>query len=327
MRAAVARGDPLFKENPSGQSRRDSAKYLVAVPKHPPASLKRTWDCLQAMRDDGTWAALTGGQEIIPLADLKGASNAEKRFENTDRYLTMCKNARARMTQFGLLKDGTPGDEHVGPRCTCGARMVVTLSDTVQYWVDGAASGTAPYFTSTDAGAADAARRGWTRILPRYHDAAPPAAAASAGGAREKVYREEGIEGVFSDYLPGSEREARAALVAAVEDGYVNPATGARHAPLRLWTKERRRHAWRAAQLEERALSTTRNRFNALLAMYWALTHLGDVGLGEDAPANWAAKKLEDAGGKMLTASGKSRYEAVSEYAASVVHARATAGT
>jgi hypothetical protein len=57
--------------------------------------------------------------------------------------------------------------------------------------------------------------------------------------------------------------------------------------------------------------------------MYWALTHLGDVGLGEDAPA----KKLEDAGGKMLTASGKSRYEAVSEYAASVVHARATAGT
>jgi hypothetical protein len=205
--------------------------------------------------------------------------------------------------------------------------MVVTLSDTVQYWVDGAASGTAPYFTSTEAGAADAARRGWTRILPRYHDAAPPAAAASAGGAREKVYREEGIEGVFSDYLPGSEREARAALVAAVEDGYVNPATGARHAPLRLWTKERRRHAWRAAQLEERALTTTRNRFNALLAMYWALTHLGDVGLGEDAPANWAAKKLEDAGGKMLTASGKSRYEAVSEYAASVVHARATAGT
>ena len=61
-RAAVARGDPLFKENPSGQSRRDSAKYLVAAPKHPPASLKRTWDCLQAMRDDGTWAALNWGQ-------------------------------------------------------------------------------------------------------------------------------------------------------------------------------------------------------------------------------------------------------------------------
>ena len=61
----------------------------------------------------------------------------------------------------------------------------------------------------------------------------------------------------------------------------------------------------------------------ALLAMYWALTHLDDVGLGEDAPV----KKLEEAGGKMLTASGKNRYEAVSEYAASVVHARATAGT
>jgi len=322
-RAAVARGDPLFKENPSSQSRRDSVKYLVAVPKHPPASLKRTWDCLQAMRDDGTWAALTGGKAIIPLADLKGASNAEKRFENSDRYLTMCKNARARMTQFGLLKDGKAGDEHVGPRCTCGARMVVTLSDTVQYWVDGAASGTAPYFTSTEAGAADAARRGWTRILPRYHDAAPPAAAASAGGAREKVYREEGIEGVFSDYLPGSATADRAALVAAVEDGYVNPATGARHAPLRLWTVGRRKLAWQAARLEGRALTTTRNRFNALLAMYWALTHLNDVQLGEDAPA----KKLEEAGGKMLTASGKNRYEAVSEYAASVVHARATAGT
>ena len=51
----MPRGDPLFKENPSSQSRRDSAKYIVAVPKHPPASLKRTWDCLQAMRDDGTW--------------------------------------------------------------------------------------------------------------------------------------------------------------------------------------------------------------------------------------------------------------------------------
>ena len=79
-RAAVARRDPLFKENPSSQSRRDSAKYLVAVPKNPPASLKRTWDCLQAMRGDGTWAALTGGKAIIPLADLKGASNAEKTF-------------------------------------------------------------------------------------------------------------------------------------------------------------------------------------------------------------------------------------------------------
>ena len=319
----MARGDPLFKKNPSSQSRRDSAKFLVAVPKNPPASLKRTWDCLQATRDDGTWAALTGGKAIIPLTDLKGASNTAKRFENTERYLTMCKNARARMSQFGLLKDGTPGDEHVGPRCTCGARMVVTLSDTVQYWVDGAASGTAPYFTSTEAGAADAARRGWTRILPRYHDAAPPAAAASAGGAREKVYREEGIEGVFSDYLPGSAVADRAALVAAVEDGYVNPATQERHAPLRLWTLARRKLAWQAAQLDKTALTTTRNRFSALLAMYWALTHLDDVRLGEDAPA----KKLEEAGGRMLTASGMNRYEAVAKYAASVVDARATAGT
>ena len=86
---------------------------------------------------------------------------------------------------------------------------------------------------------------------------------------------------------------------------------------------QERKLAWQAAQLEGRALTTTRNRFNALLAMYWALTHLDDVGLGEDAPA----KKLEEAGGKMLTASGKNRYEAVSEYAASVVHERATAGT
>jgi hypothetical protein len=151
--------------------------------------------------------------------------------------------------------------------------MVVSLSDTVRYWVGETASGTAPYFTSTEAGAADTARRGWTRILPRYHHAAPPAAAASAGGAHE-VYREEGIEGVFSDYLPGFDR---ATLVAAVEDGNVNLATGARHAPLRLWIVGRRKLAWQAAQPEGRALTTTRNRFNALLAMYWALAHLDDL--------------------------------------------------
>jgi hypothetical protein len=40
--AQNARRDPLFKENPSSQSRRDSEKYLVAVPKYPPASLKHT---------------------------------------------------------------------------------------------------------------------------------------------------------------------------------------------------------------------------------------------------------------------------------------------
>ena len=60
--------------------------------------------------------------------------------------------------------------------------------------------------------------------------------------------------------------------------------------------------------------------------MYWALTHLYDLrqtfGFGEDA----GAKKLEEAGGKIITASGKNRYNAVSEYAASMVHARATAG-
>ncbi len=47
----------------------------------------------------------------------------------------------------------------------------------------------------------------------------------------------------------------------------------------------------------------------------------GRKGETEDEGDDAAAKKLEEAGGKMSTASGMNRYDAVCEYAASVVSA------
>ena len=73
--------------------------------------------------------------------------------------------------------------------------------------------------------------------------------------------------------------------------------------------------AWSKAGLVGGAVKTIGERFNALLAMYWALTHdrqLSDkFGLAPLA----GAKKLEEAGGKMMSALGKSRFELASEHA------------
>jgi hypothetical protein len=274
------------------------------------------------MDKDGVKDALLGGAEIIPLQDLKGKERATKRFEINDLYEGVCSRALARMKQHGVLEDGAPSDERPdGPRCKCGARMVVSLSDAVQYWVDETNPGTSPYFTSTEAGAADAARRGWRRIVPKYHHAPAATVAANASAAVENAHREDGVEGCFSEYLPAFNRET---LFAAVQDGFVNPATRAQHAPLRLWTLERRQTAWTKAGLSRAAAKTIGKRFNALLAMYWALTHVEELRekFGLDSAAG--AKQLEEAGGKMMSALGKSRFELVSEHATGVVSARAT---
>jgi len=313
---------PPFQGKRSKKSRRSSARQVVKTSENPPDSLKRTWAFLDGMQADGTWKALTGDVEIIPLVNLKGA-DAAKRFENNDLYLDMCERARARMKQHGLLKDGTSEDDDVGPRCRCGSRTVVSLSDAVQYWKDLLHPGTAPYFTSTEAGAADAARRGWRRIIPRHHHCSSAAGASNAPVAGEKVYHEDGIEGVFSGYLPTRDRET---LITAVEDGYVNPATGVPHAPLRLWTSERKKMAWQKAGLSRNECETKRKAIDALFAVYWALTHLHDLRNMHQLGPDEAVKKLEDAGGKMIKASGaRSRFTAVSEYAASVVRERARA--
>ena len=76
----------------------------------------------------------------------------------------------------------------------------------------------------------------------------------------------------------------------------MNPATRAQYAPLRLWTSERRKAAWRKAGLSREAEKTIGKRFNALLAMYWALTHVEDLQekFGLDSEAG--AKHLEVAG-------------------------------
>ena len=107
-----------------------------------------------------------------------------------------------------------------------------SLSDAVQYWVDETNPGTSPYFTSTEAGAAGAARRGWRRIIPKHHHAPAAQVGANASAAVENVYREDDVEGCFSEYLPAFNRDT---LVAAVQDGFMNPATRALHAPLRAY--------------------------------------------------------------------------------------------
>ena len=135
------------------------------------------------------------------------------------------------------------------------------------------------------------------------------------------MHREDDVEGCFSEYLPAFIRDT---LVAAVQDGFMNPATRALHAPLRAWTLERRQTAWTKAGLSRVAAKTIGKRFNALLAMYWALTHVEELRekFGLDSAAG--AKQLEEAGGKMMSALGKSRFELVSEHATGVVRARAT---
>lgn len=108
-------------------------------------------------------------------------------------------------------------------------------------------------------------------------------------------------EGFFSEYLPAFNRET---FVAALQDGYVNPATHELYAPLRLWTLKRRQAAWTTAGHSREAAKTIGKHFNALLAMYWALTHVEDLQekFGLDYTAG--AKHLEKAGGQMMTALG-----------------------
>lgn len=315
-------GGVPFQGKRSSKSRRNSAKHVAPAPETPSESLKRLWDFVDRMDKDGVKDALLGGAEIIPLQDLKGKERATKRFEINDLYEGVCSRALARMKQHGVLEDGAPSDERPdGPRCKCGARMVVSLSDAVQYWVDETNPGTSPYFTSTEAGAQDAARRGWRRIIPKHHHAPAAQVGANASAAVENVHREDDVEGCFSEYLPAFNRDT---LVAAVQDGFMNPATRALHAPLRVWTLERRQTAWTKAGLSRDAAKTIGKRFNALLAMYWALTHVEELQekFGLDSAAG--AKQLEEAGGKMMSALGKSRFDLVSEHATGVVRARAT---
>ncbi len=220
-------GGVPFKGRRSSKSRRNSAKHVAKAPESRSESLKRTWDYLARMDEDGVTDALFGkGVEIIPLRDLK-EKEAKKRFEINDLYQVVCTRAQARMKQYGVLKDGAPSDEPDGHRCKCGARMVVSLSDAVQYGVVETSSGTSPYFTSPEASAEDAARRGWRRMLPKHHHAPAAKVAANASAAVENVHREDDVEGCFGEYLPAFSRET---LVAAVQDGFMNPATRAQYA-------------------------------------------------------------------------------------------------
>ena len=72
---------------------------------------------------------------------------------------------------------------------------------------------------------------------------------------------------------------------------------------------EGRQAAWRKAGLSREAEKTIGKRFNALLAMYWALTHVEELQREFGLDSTAGAKHLEAAGGKMMSTSGKSRFE------------------
>ena len=150
------------------------------------------------------------------------------------------------MRQHGVLEDCAPSNERDGPRCKCGARMIVSLSDAVQYWVDETNPGTSPYFTSTKAGAADAARRGWRRIIPKHHHAPAAQVGANASAAVENVHREDDVEG-WSAGIPVQSRDRRRRA------GWLHELGGCAHAPLRGWT---RRKALKKAGISREAEKT-----------------------------------------------------------------------
>ena len=54
------------------------------------------------------------------------------------------------------------------------------------------------------------------------------------------AHREDDVKGYFREYLPAFNRDT---LVAAVQDGFMIPATRALHTPLRLWSLDRRQEA------------------------------------------------------------------------------------
>lgn len=64
-------GGVPFQGRRAPKSRRNSAKHVAKAPQVPPESLKRTWDYVARMDEDGVTDALFGqGAEIIPLQDL-----------------------------------------------------------------------------------------------------------------------------------------------------------------------------------------------------------------------------------------------------------------
>ena len=81
-----------------------------------------------------------------------------------------------------------------------------------------------------------------------------------------------------------------------------------RHAPLRMWTPDRRKEAW-AGRADARKLS---NCFGELLKAYWGATH--PEGLPDGIAPTTTYHDLRTAGGKMLGTVGD-RFERVAEFA------------
>ena len=180
--------------------------------------------------------------------------------------------------------------------------MVVTLSDNIKLWQVHVPSGLPVHLTTTVAAFEGAKRKGWRELDVEVFEvsSAPATNRSDAPGA-------DGFpEGAYTEFLPEYTSSAPEELVAAVERGFTDP-RGVKCAPLRLWTVERRGTAW--GDLAPGVRNTKGNRFRALLAVYWALTHAADLPEGTTVRSNMQA--LEKAGGKMITTTGVARFDAV----------------
>ena len=305
---SLAEGDAgaPFAGNRSNQSRRRLRDYAVTdVPEMVPPAAKRTWDVIERIQSGNTAAAL--GWTAIPRLPYP----KDERFKINDEFLTANTRTLARLKHYKIFDvDGvseTGGTSHSGPVCACGGRVVVTLSDNIKLWQVAVPSGLPVQLTTTVAAAEEAKRRGWQELEVEVFEVSPaPATNGSAAPGAVDGFP----DGAYTEFLPEYTSSAPEELVAAVERGFTD-LRGVKCASLRLWTVERRGTAW--GNLAPGVRNTKGNRFRALLAVYWALTHAADLPEGTTVRSNMQA--LEKAGGKMITTTGVARFDAVSALA------------
>ena len=304
--AEVDAGAP-FAGKRSSRSRRRLRDYAVTdVPEVLPASAKRTREVIERIESSNTAAAL--GWTTIP----KLPHSKDERFMINDQFVEATKRTLSRLKHFniydidGVADTGVRSDS--APLCACGGRVVVALADSIKLWQVDVPAGLPVKLTKSVAAAEEAKRRGWRELPVEVFEVSP---APATNGSDAPGSGAEGFpEGAFTEFLPEYSSSAPGELVAAVERGFTDP-RGVKCAPLRLWTVEQRGAAW--GDLAGGVRNTKGNRFRALLAVYWALTHAADLPEGTTVRSNMQA--LERAGGKMLSATGVARFDAVSALA------------
>ena len=163
--------------------------------------------------------------------------------------------------------------------------MVVILSENIKLWQVAVPTGLPVQFATTVAAAEEAKRKGWQELDVEVFEVSP---VPTTNGSTVPGAVDGFPDGAYTDFLSEYTSSAPEELVAAVERGFTDP-RGVKCAPLRLWTVERRGTVW--GNLSPRLRNTKGNRFRALLAVYWALTHAADLPEGTTVRSNMQALK------------------------------------